>query len=222
MRETLSRDDSSFFRMLPHGVVGADNSSIYCTHLSAEEQKLANCYHNPLRRRHFILGRLCAKLCLAKLGLPPIPILKDDAGAPIWPDGVVGSISHSHSCCVAVAASSSQYTNVGVDIEYTKALQPDLWPIIFSSAELAFLASHSSASWRQNLAARMFTAKEAFYKCQFPITQCWIDFKEVEIHINGCDIRFESATSAVRHLLPNVSGRCIPFGDYTITIATLI
>jgi 4'-phosphopantetheinyl transferase EntD len=46
------------------------------------------------RRREFTAGRECARAALAGLGLAAVPILRGYRGAPQWPDGVVGSITH--------------------------------------------------------------------------------------------------------------------------------
>lgn len=47
------------------------------------------------RRNEFITVRHCARLALQQLGLPPVPILKGETGEPCWPDGVVGSLTHT-------------------------------------------------------------------------------------------------------------------------------
>src|ERR1700710_1168469 len=45
------------------------------------------------RRNEFITVRYCARIALAELGFPPVPILKGDKGEPCWPDGVGDAIS---------------------------------------------------------------------------------------------------------------------------------
>ena len=44
------------------------------------------------RRREFAAGRACAREALAKLGLPPVPILRGEKREPLWPQGIVGSL----------------------------------------------------------------------------------------------------------------------------------
>ena len=46
------------------------------------------------RRREFTTARRCAREALARLGVPPAPILPGERGAPRWPAGVVGSMTH--------------------------------------------------------------------------------------------------------------------------------
>jgi 4'-phosphopantetheinyl transferase EntD len=51
------------------------------------------------RRREFTTARGCARAALAALGLPPAPIVPGPRGAPQWPTGVVGSITHCAGYC---------------------------------------------------------------------------------------------------------------------------
>ena len=56
------------------------------------------------RRLEFTTARACARVALGKLGLPPVPIVPGPRGAPRWPAGVVGSITHCagyRACAVA-------------------------------------------------------------------------------------------------------------------------
>ncbi|WP_306332212.1 4'-phosphopantetheinyl transferase [Streptomyces sp. KL109B] len=48
----------------------------------------------PKRRNEFTTVRACAHDALAGLGLAPVPLLPDERGAPGWPPGVVGSMTH--------------------------------------------------------------------------------------------------------------------------------
>ncbi|MEU2758298.1 MULTISPECIES: 4'-phosphopantetheinyl transferase family protein [Streptomyces] len=56
-----------------------------------------------LRKREFATTRRCAREALARLGLPPVPILSDRHGAPRWPEGVLGSLTH----CAVIGPRSS-------------------------------------------------------------------------------------------------------------------
>lgn len=47
------------------------------------------------RRNEFITVRYCARQALSVLGIPEVPILKGDKGQPLWPDGIVGSMTHT-------------------------------------------------------------------------------------------------------------------------------
>ena len=55
-------------------------------------------------RRKPATGRLCARTALAKLGASSVPIPSGRRGAPDWPSGVVGSITHCAGYRAATAA----------------------------------------------------------------------------------------------------------------------
>ena len=61
---------------------------------------------------------------------------------------------------------------------------PNLWDRLFTPSELTVLAN-STMSERD--ATLIFTAKEAFYKLQFPITTAWLGFMDVEVQILSQD-----------------------------------
>src|SRR4051794_10899097 len=56
----------------------------------------------PKRRREFALGRACARAALKGLGHGDAVIGKSANGAPIWPDGIIGSITHTASYAAAL------------------------------------------------------------------------------------------------------------------------
>src|SRR5947208_1552294 len=80
-----------------------------------EEAYLGNVV--PARRREFRAGRLYARQALRGLGIPETAIPIGPDRAPIWPKGVVGSISHSRNLCAAVVGLSADYLGIGIDIE---------------------------------------------------------------------------------------------------------
>jgi 4'-phosphopantetheinyl transferase EntD len=69
------------------------------------------------RRREFATARACARDALARLGLPPAPILPGERGAPRWPQGITGSITHCAGYRAAAVAWASSILTIGVDAE---------------------------------------------------------------------------------------------------------
>jgi 4'-phosphopantetheinyl transferase EntD len=132
------------------------------------------------RAGEFAAGRLCARRALAAFGLgeAPIPVAPDRS--PVWPGGIVGSISHTAGLCIAAVGATSSFLSIGVDCEVASHVGFDLWEALFTPAERRWLAAVPHAS-RQTAAAFLFSAKEAFYKCQFPLTGEWLEFKDVEV-----------------------------------------
>jgi 4'-phosphopantetheinyl transferase EntD len=56
------------------------------------------------RLREFATGRSCARQALAGLGLAPAPILRGAKREPLWPAGIVGSITHCRGYRAAAVA----------------------------------------------------------------------------------------------------------------------
>jgi len=69
------------------------------------------------RRREFSAGRCCAREALRQLGCDTGPIGQDRNGAPRWPDGIVGAITHSSTCAAAAAARTKHLLGIGIDLE---------------------------------------------------------------------------------------------------------
>jgi len=132
------------------------------------------------RKLDFSTGRYCAHNAMHKLGVKQQAILMSGR-LPVWPDGLVGSISHSRNLCGAVAARSDCYHSVGLDIEDVSRFSPSLWNAICTDSELAEL-ENKRPELKQNHAALLFAMKEAFYKFQFPLTSHYLGFKDVNIH----------------------------------------
>jgi 4'-phosphopantetheinyl transferase EntD len=113
------------------------------------------------RRREFALGRTCAHAALAQLKRDAGPITRADDGAPIWPAGIAGSITHTQRYAAAVAAAAGDFAGLGVDAEWVGGVTQDLWPRLFNTGERDELARQSDPS---RLATILFSAKEACHK----------------------------------------------------------
>ena len=72
----------------------------------------------PKRLREHAAGRLCAHAALGRLGARGAPLLNDADRIPRWPEGVVGTISHTRAWCVAAVARASDARAIGVDVEH--------------------------------------------------------------------------------------------------------
>ena len=79
-----------------------------------EEQVIAHAV--PVRRREYAVVRSCARVCLGRLGYPRVPILPGVGGAPIWPAGVVGSLTH----CAGYAAAAVGPSPAGLRDRYRR------------------------------------------------------------------------------------------------------
>jgi 4'-phosphopantetheinyl transferase EntD len=158
----------------------------------------------PKRQREFAAGRLCARRALGRLGVSGFPLLAGPDRAPHWPPGVVGSISHTDRYAIAVVAPRASYRSVGVDAEPDEPLEEDLWAAICTGRELRWLEAQPSPE-RGRLARLIFSAKESFYKLQFPLTGAMLEFGDVRIDI-------EPERDLFAATLLRAAGRAFPAG----------
>lgn len=133
----------------------------------------------PKRVQEFAAGRLCARLALESFGIGDFPLRVAADRQPIWPRGIVGSISHTAGLCIAAVCLKSRYDALGVDCEVVGHVTEELWATICTSREADWLGGLPVAE-RAVAAALIFSAKESFYKCQYPLTGEWLDFHDLE------------------------------------------
>ncbi|MEU5562458.1 4'-phosphopantetheinyl transferase family protein [Micromonospora musae] len=132
------------------------------------------------RRRDFTAGRVCARRAMATLGLPPAPVPAADR-IPVWPSGVVGTITHTRGYCAAAAARSTEVRSVGMDAEQHKELNPGVRRLICLPEEDEHLARlPAGTSWP----AVLFSAKETIYKVWHPVVGTWLDFTDALVEID--------------------------------------
>ncbi|MFH1965514.1 MAG: 4'-phosphopantetheinyl transferase superfamily protein [Acidobacteriota bacterium] len=172
-------------------------------HLYAiEESLLGNAI--PKRAREFRSGRTAARKCMLELGLEPGPILIGEKREPLWPAGCVGTISHcGNYCLVMISPSAGSFSatspsagndsdstlSLGADIEQLGRVKALLWPRIFTTVEKDFLNTLDSRE-ADRAATAMFSAKEAFFKLQHPLTGLWLGFQDAEVSL-GKENSFE-------------------------------
>ena len=165
----------------------------------------------PKRQTEFAAGRRAGRGALAELGFGPIAIPQGANRAPIWPAGFCGSISHCAQCCIAVAAHDRDYPTLGVDVEPATALDPNLISLICNPSEQIWVTNQPDPG----LAAKMiFSAKEAVYKAQYPLTGKVIGFDAVTVQITNSDF-----TVAATSELPAMRGATLIQEGLILTVA---
>lgn len=158
----------------------------------------------PKRQREFTTVRLCAREALGRLGHPPAPLLPTRRGAPQWPDGVVGSMTHCEGYRAAVVARAADATSIGIDAEPNGPLPDGVLESIALPGERAWVraltARRPEVSWDRLL----FSAKESVFKTWYPLTGKELDFVEAELEADP-----DAGTFAARLLVPGpvVGGR---------------
>lgn len=155
----------------------------------------------PRRVAEFHAGRAAARAAMVALGMPPRPIPMGPDRAPIWPDGLAGSISHSADACVAAVGLRDDWAGVGVDVEEATALDPLLVAEICTRSEQRWLGQQPPSE-RGLMAKLIFSAKEAAYKAQYPISRVVFGFDVLEITIDRDRTRFEAVFQSSQGSIP--------------------
>ncbi len=162
------------------------------------------------RRREFTTARNCARTALSTLGVPPAAILTGERGAPQWPPGIVGSITHCAGYRAAAVARSDTIVAVGVDAEPNETLPDRVLEAVSIAAERDMLASlmerWPGVCWDRLL----FSAKESVYKAWFPHARRWLGFADAEITVNPADGTFQA-----RLLVPGPVLNGLPLTGFT-------
>jgi 4'-phosphopantetheinyl transferase EntD len=150
--------------------------------LGAEEEVVGRAVEK--RRREFTTGRACARGALARLGLPPAPILSGERGEPRWPVGVVGSITHCDGYRACAAAHARDVATVGIDAEVNASLPEGVQAEIALPEEQSWLRELERERGTVHWDRLLFSAKESVYKAWFPLTERWLDFDEASISVD--------------------------------------
>jgi 4'-phosphopantetheinyl transferase EntD len=158
------------------------------------------------RRLEFGTARWCARRALVKLGMPPAPILPGARGAPGWPAGVTGSMTHCAGYRAAALAHASDIAAIGIDAEPDGPLPGGVRDMVASRDEITALARHAAAAPHTSWDKLLFSAKESAYKAWFPLTQQWLGFKEASVDISPADGAF---TVRLHVPGPVVAGRAL-------------
>ena len=162
-------------------VVEEETGNLGVEHLYPEEAELV--VNAVDKRKHeFIAGRIAARRGLKQFALDDFPILKGKHGEPLWPQGLVGSITHTADFRCCAVSSNEDLLSVGIDAEVIQTPDKELLQLIALPDEIAWLKRQATAE-QTELFTLLFSAKEAFYKCQYPLTGRWLEFHDVSIDV---------------------------------------
>ncbi|WP_348986641.1 4'-phosphopantetheinyl transferase superfamily protein [Xenorhabdus sp. SGI240] len=138
------------------------------------------------RRAEYLAARYCTQQVLNRLGYSGFQVTNAQDRSPIWPDNICGSISHSASCAIALAASCNQYRIIGVDIE--QEIKSDtiksVSPSIINDNEMKLL-TECPLPFAQAFTLA-FSIKESLFKALYPHVKRFFDFHAAEITSINC------------------------------------
>ena len=138
------------------------------------------------RRREYLAGRISARRALSDLlgtAFAEGDVAADDDDVPLWPGGVVGSISHGAGFGFAAVASASCCRGLGVDVErvVSAGQASRLGPRVLTDRELDLRGGENGGLTREEMFTLAFSAKESAYKALFPVHRRVLGFSDVEL-----------------------------------------
>jgi 4'-phosphopantetheinyl transferase EntD len=161
------------------------------------------------RLQEFAAGRACARAALAELGIHDMELPAAADRQPMWPPGFVGSITHTSGFCAAAVASCADIRFLGLDSEIVGAPTPDIWPTVCRDEELEWIRTLPPDE--QSAAVTLvFSAKEAFYKAQYPLVSEWLDFHDLSIRAPDWSAAAGVFTASATRNIRFANHACLP------------
>lgn len=177
-------------------------TSMWCSPVFSEEEALIE-HALEKRKKEFRAGRNGAHLAMRRLGLKAEPIMRGQHREPLWPEGVIGSLSHTQNYCVAICSKlHAGIALLGVDVEQNLPLADDVDSYVHSEPERALLES------LEDLPKRIiFSAKESLFKCMYPLLGRYFGFRDVELSLDPLTRQFDYVPArAGKTRVPRIEG----------------
>ncbi|WP_420167318.1 4'-phosphopantetheinyl transferase family protein [Streptomyces violaceoruber] len=134
------------------------------------------------RRNDFATARACARRAMAGLGLPPVAVLHGHRGKPLWPEGIVGSLTHCHGYRAAALAREQDVLSLGIDAEPHAPLPEGVRELVTLPAERERIGPQAEeGSGALHWDRVLFSAKESVFKTWYPVTGVELDFVEADL-----------------------------------------
>ena len=148
------------------------------------------------RKAQFLAGRLAARESLRTIGITEQTIPTGINREPVWPENVLGSISHADGFSVAaVVRSKTQYIQgIGLDVqtifnsEETKSIKES----ILTPTDNMFLEDKVKGLTDNQLLTLIFSAKESFFKAAYKNVGHYFDFDVVSV--KSLDVKYQQMT----------------------------
>jgi len=181
----------------------------------------------PRRRAQFAAGRDAARQAMAAMGMPVVPIGQGTQGEPLFPAELRGSISHTHEHAVAVVGLADDYCSLGVDLDDARPLGDAAAAVVTWQTEVSRIQRAMDFAERAVAQNFAFSAKEAIFKCQYPLT---LNSKLGQLQARLLDSRTGAGVMSVAgwrvpaptaDVLNRVVVRRLTFGSISLALATI-
>lgn len=182
-----------------------------------DENELAASLHR--RGPHLLAGRLAAQSAMAALGIDPVSIPRGPEGEPRWPEGVVGSISHTHGLAVAVVGAAGAYATVGIDVERReRTLDERARGVVCHPDEHAWLDEPPPLPAQPLML--LVSAKEVVFKAYYPVTGVRLGYRDAILAPDdeGITARVVRDLSLAAPVRPTLSIRWVEVGEHLVLL----
>ena len=136
----------------------------------------------PARRAQYAAVRACARAAIARLGVTDLAVPSAPDGAPVWPGGVVGSMTHGAGYRAAAVGLARDWAGIGIAVAPRAPLPPEVAALVLSDDERAPL-DDLDPDWCADRV--LLCAKESVYKVWSPLVGTGLGFDEVQVHLVG-------------------------------------
>jgi|GEM_PF-1016113 len=188
--------------------------------LSLGNRQILKAISNPARRQEFLRTRFLVRLAAGLASDPG----RDADGLIQWPKEFCGSVSHSLGDVVVATSPRAQCASIGIDIERPTRISEKLTKKICTDSERQLICNGAVSL------AEVFSAKEALFKCHFPLgrRRFWfLDAEIVAVNIESgtkkLDLRVLIDTSSVTPANTITRVDILPpvFGEFVLSLALL-
>ncbi|WP_131747641.1 4'-phosphopantetheinyl transferase superfamily protein [Frankia sp. Cppng1_Ct_nod] len=178
------------------------------------------------RRREFTTARFCARAALGELGLPPVPLVPGERGAPQWPSGIVGSMTHCAGYRAAAVGHATDIVTIGIDAEPHEVLPAGVLDVIVRPEEAVRLRRLADTTPEVCWDRLLFSAKESVYKAWFPLARRWLGFEDADLTIDPTDGTFTARLLVAGPVVNNrpiteLTGRWLARDGFVLTAIAL-
>ncbi|MCG7562694.1 4'-phosphopantetheinyl transferase superfamily protein [Pseudoalteromonas sp. McH1-42] len=143
------------------------------------------------RKAEYLAGRHCASQALKALGRPHTIVASADSRAPIWPEGIQGTITHTQELAMAMVSDDPLVLGLGIDLErkMSDKQEQELQKQILAKEEQTAFEQLSQV--QASPLTLIFSAKESIFKALYPVVQrffgfeaaCLNDFSHNQLHL---------------------------------------
>jgi len=178
--------------LLEEGVEAAASSLVYSAADLLESERPFVTRAVESRQREFSTGRVLARRAMARLGYAEAPLLRDEDRVPLWPEGLVGSISHCADLCVVALSLAARHVGIGLDVEPDLAVKDGIERVVCRPEEIARLQAIADEDERARQVRLIFSVKEATYKAFYPQLRTFWSFQDVGVELDLSCERFHA------------------------------